>query len=103
MVREQDMRATFAALNARGAPPLAVTAEDLIECGDRVRRRRKRTLAAAGTGLAVAVVLAGVFLALPEHRDPANVTPARMPESTSVFEPPQAPPRPEPVSPPGQR
>ncbi|MCP3804408.1 hypothetical protein NLX83_34585 [Allokutzneria sp. A3M-2-11 16] len=102
-MREQDVRAAFAALNARGAPPLAVTAEDLIECGDRVRKRRKKTLAAACTGLAVAVVLAGVFVALPEHRAPGEITPARLPDSTSIFVPPDAPPMPEPVRPPGQR
>ncbi|WP_156051306.1 hypothetical protein [Allokutzneria albata] len=98
-MREQDVRATFAALNAYGAPPLAVTAEDLIECGDQVRRRRKRTLAAAGTGLVVAVVLAGVFLALPGHRGPGQVTPARTSEPTSVVEE-LVPPQPVPAPPP---
>ncbi|WP_344879601.1 hypothetical protein [Allokutzneria multivorans] len=101
-MREEDVRATFAVLNARSAPPLAVNAEDVVAYGSRIRKRRKRTLAAASTGLAVAVVLAGVFLGLPEHRAPTNTTPARAPEPTSIVEPPHDPAYPEPVIP-GQR
>ncbi|MFB9904093.1 hypothetical protein [Allokutzneria oryzae] len=96
MVREDDMRATFDALSVRESPPLAFTAADVIANGGQVRKRRTRNLAVAGTTIAVAAVVAGVFVLSTDRVDtpPENLTPANTPATTSQLGPRPASPAP---------
>ncbi|WP_086668750.1 hypothetical protein [Lentzea kentuckyensis] len=74
MVREDDLRATFSALHAEGAPPRATTAADLIQRGQAVRSRR-RTIAVVGSGLATVGVVAVALAVLPAATPPEPATP----------------------------
>jgi hypothetical protein len=80
MVREDDLRATFSALNAEEAPPRAVTAADLIQRGRTVRSRR-RAIAVGGTAFATFGVVGLALAVLPPSAPPDPLTPG--PSSTT--------------------
>lgn len=88
MVREDDLRATFSALHAEGAPPRAITAADLIQRGRTVRTRR-RTIAVVGTGLATVGVVAVALAVLPPATPPEPLVPG---PSTTTSTPQPTPP-----------
>ena len=90
MVREDDLRATFSALHAEGAPPRATTAADLIQRGQAVRSRR-RTIAVVGSGLATVGVVAVALAVLPAATPPEPATPPG-PSSTRSQVPTTTPP-----------
>ena len=75
MVREDDLRDVFGALRAGNDPDLGFDVADVVRAGERVRRRR-RTVAAVGSGLATVAAVALAVVLLPGERAPAPLEPA---------------------------
>ncbi len=75
MVREDDLRDVFGALHAGNDPDLGFGAADVVRAGERVRRRR-RTVAAVGSGLATVAAVVVAIVLLPGGQAPAPEEPA---------------------------
>jgi hypothetical protein len=75
VVREDDLRDVFGALHAGDDQDLGFDVTDVVRAGERVRRRR-RTAAAVGSGLATVAAVVVAIALLPGERAPAPVEPA---------------------------
>ncbi|TWP47444.1 hypothetical protein FKR81_32570 [Lentzea tibetensis] len=89
-MREDDLRATFDALHAKGTPARPFEAADIIREGGR-QRRAHRTWAVIGTGLATAAAVVAALLLLPSAPAPEPVLPADPPTPSSSFTVPPTP------------
>lgn len=86
MVREDDLRDVFGALHAGNDPDLGFDVTDVVRAGERVRRRR-RTAAAVGSGLATIAAAVVAIALLPGERGPAPVEPAHPDVGWTTTEP----------------
>ncbi|KAA2261665.1 hypothetical protein F0L68_15540 [Solihabitans fulvus] len=75
-MHEDELRSTFDQLHARQPLPSGLRAEDIVQRGHRVRRRR-RQLAVAGTSLTTGAVAVLVMLLAPGHA-PQQIGPANV-------------------------
>jgi hypothetical protein len=86
VVREDDLRDVFGALHAGNDPDLGFDFTDVVRAGERVRRRR-RTAAAVGSGLATIAAVVVAIVLLPGERVPAPVEPAQPDVTWTTTEP----------------
>lgn len=82
MVREDDLRATFDALHAKGAPPRPFEAIDVIRLGQK-HRRAHRVWAVVGTGVATAAAVVAALMLIPVQA-PEPVLPANPPQLSTT-------------------
>jgi hypothetical protein len=98
VVREDDLRATFDALHAKGVPARPFSAADVIREGNR-QRRAHRMWAVGGTGVLTAAAVAALVFFIPGKPEPVlpadpptvTVTPSTTPAEPSSSTPPQPP------------
>ncbi|WP_020669565.1 hypothetical protein [Amycolatopsis nigrescens] len=80
----EDIKDLFAGTGVEHGPPLALSAEDILRRGGRIRRRRK-LLAAAGSATATAGVIVAIALGLPQRQlAPPPVEPAAPPPAVEL-------------------